>query len=139
LTCAAVGLAIQGCSDDDDFQRQSVSGLIRLDGQPLPKGIVHYYPRGAGGARQLVLGGAMVRNGRFSIPRELGLVPGKYTVAVFSGVTTERNRKNDKGQGNSETEPKEVIPAKYNSQSNLEVEIKDSHIIKEMTIDVESK
>lgn len=136
---AAVGLAVQGCSADDDFPRQSISGLIRLDGRPLPHGIVHYYPRGGGGHRPVVVGGAMVRNGRFSIPREFGLIPGKYTVAVFSAITTERKRGNDSVPGNATTAAQEMIPAKYNSQSSLEIEIKDSHLIKEMTIDVESK
>jgi hypothetical protein len=138
--CTAAGLAVQGCSVDDDLPRQAVSGLIRLDGQPLKKGIVHYYPRGSGmGVRPTVLGGAMIRNGRFSIPRELGLVPGKYTVAIFSGITSERNREINQSPGNATTAAKEMIPAKFNSQSRLEIEIKDSHFIKDMTIDVESK
>ena len=50
LIYAAVGLAIQGCSADDDLPRQSISGLIRLDGRPLPMGMVHYYPRNTGEA-----------------------------------------------------------------------------------------
>ena len=139
LMGAAVGLAVQGCSADDDLPRQSISGLIRLDGRPLPEGIVHYYPRSSGGPRPAVVGGAMVRNGRFSIPRELGLIPGRYRVAVFSATTAQRKRENGSVPGNATTSAPEMIPAKYNSQSSLEIEIKDSHLIKEMTIDVESK
>jgi hypothetical protein len=134
----AVALVALGCSADDDLPRQPVSGLIRLDGKPLREGIIHYYPRGSGGVRPGVLAGAMIRNGRFSIPRELGLIPGKYAVAVFAGSPTERRGEGDKGPGNGKTVAKELIPAKYNSQSKLEIEIKDSRVIKEMTIDVES-
>jgi hypothetical protein len=138
LIYAAVGLAIQGCSVDDDLPRQSISGLIRLDGRPLPMGIVHYYPRNMGRGRPTVLGGAMITNGRFSIPRELGLTPGKYTVAVFTAVMTKTKRENNQVPGNAYTMAPEMVPAKYNSASNLEIEIKDSHVIKDMTIDIES-
>jgi hypothetical protein len=139
LIYAAVGLAVQGCSTDDDLPRQSISGLIRLDGRPLPLGIVHYYPRSTGGRRPSVFGGAMIRNGRFSIPREIGLIPGKYTVAVFTGVMTQTKRENNQVPGNAHTLAPEMVPAKYNSASNLEIEIKDSHGIKDMTIDIESR
>ena len=136
---AGVGLAVQGCSADDDLPRQPISGLVRLDGSPLAHGIVHYYPRGTGAHRPAVAGGAMIRTGRFSISRELGLIPGKYTVAVFSAITTQPKRENDSVPGNATTSAPEMIPAKYNSQSILEIEIKESHVIKEMTIDIESK
>jgi hypothetical protein len=33
----------------------------------------------------------------------------------------------------------EIIPPKYNSQSQLEFEVKDSYLIKELMIHVESK
>jgi hypothetical protein len=102
-------------------------------------GIVHYYPRSAGGRRPSAFGGAMITNGRFSIPRELGLTPGKYTVAVFTGVMTKTKRENNQVPGNAYTMAPEMVPAKYNSASNLEIEIKDSHVIKDMTIDIESK
>ena len=52
--CAAVGLAVQGCSADDELPRQSVSGLIRLDGQPLAQGNCSFLParlgRGSSGS-----------------------------------------------------------------------------------------
>jgi hypothetical protein len=102
-------------------------------------GIVHYYPRNMGRGRPTVLGGAMITNGRFSIPREVGLIPGKYTVAVFTGVMTKTKRENNQVPGNAYTMAPEMVPAKYNSASNLEIEIKDSHVIKDMTIDIESK
>jgi hypothetical protein len=139
LLGAAVGLTVLGCSADDELPRQSISGQIKLDDNLLPKGIVHFYPRSAVGSREAVLGGAMIRNGRFSIPRDLGLVPGKYRVAVFASITGEKRRDKDKGPGKGETAEKEMIPPKYNSESQLEFEVKDSHLIKEMTIFVESK
>jgi hypothetical protein len=139
LMCAVVAPAVLGCSADDDLPRMSVSGQIRLDDKLLPKGMVQFYPRSKDGSRLAVFRGAMIRNGRFSIPRELGLVPGRYTVAVFAGITNERKFKGDKGPGDGETVAKEMIPAKYNSESNLEIEINSSHAIKEMKIDIESK
>jgi hypothetical protein len=135
---AAVGLSVLGCSADDELPRQSISGQIKLDDKLLPKGIVHFYPRGPVGSRPAVVGGAMIRNGRFSIPHDLGLIPGNYRVAVFASVTNDKRNDKDKGPGKGRTAEKEIIPPKYNSQSELEIEVKDSHLIKELTINVYS-
>ena len=136
---AAVALSVQGCSVEDELPRQSISGQIKLDDKLLPTGIVHFYPRGREGSRPTVMGGAMIRNGRFFISRDLGLVPGKYTVAVFAQVTNEKWRGNHKRPGKSTWLEEEIIPPKFNSQSQLEFEVKDSHLIKDLMIDVESK
>ncbi len=138
LMLAGVGQGVLGCSADDALPRQSIAGQIRVDDKPLPRGMVHFYGRGNDGSRLDVSGGAMIRDGRFSIPRKFGLVPGKYTVAVFSGGTTERKRRKERGPEDEDTVPQEMIPAKFNSQSSLEIEITDAHAIKDMTIDVES-
>ena len=127
LMRAAVGLAVQGCSADDDLPRQSISGLIRLDDKPLPTGIVHFYPARPEGSRPTVLGGAMIRNGRFFISRDLGLVPGKYTVADFSPKSPTKN-----GAETTNAQGMQVRGAGGNNSSeiqfavNLEIEIKDS-------------
>ena len=140
LMGAAVALFVQGCSAEDELPRQSISGQIKLDNKLLPTGIVHFYPRGRAGSRPTVMGGgAMIRNGRFFIARDLGLVPGKYTIAVFARVGNEKWRGDDKRPGKGTTPVEEIIPPKYNSQSQLEFEVKDSHLIKELMINVESK
>jgi hypothetical protein len=133
----AAGLAGPGCSiDDDDMPRQSIAGVIRLDGQLLPKGIVYYYPQVATSGRQAVMGGSMIRNGRFSIPRDLGLMPGKYKVAIFSTIVG--RKKKDKDPAKAQPPEPERIPPKYNSQTQLEIEVSDAHAIKEMLIDLDS-
>jgi hypothetical protein len=67
----ALGLAV-GCSGSgDDLPREPVSGTVTLDNQPLASGTISFIPvAGQGG------GGGTITDGKFSIAREGGLVPG---------------------------------------------------------------
>src|SRR5262245_28257282 len=70
--------ATAGCTDPN--ARQAVSGTVSFKGQPLDQGRIHFAPLGKGATEA----GATIENGRYSIPRDLGLVPGTYKVSVFS-------------------------------------------------------
>src|SRR5437879_2240436 len=55
----------------------TVTGIVRLDGQPLPKGWIRFVPdEGTTGPD----GGAAIRQGKYSIPK--GLMVGKYNVEI---------------------------------------------------------
>ena len=119
----AVGLAGSGCaSSGDDLPREAVSGTVRLDGQPLAVGSIQFAPAASSGGAQ-VGGGSPIENGQFSVPRENGLVPGAYRVSINAAdAKREEQTKGPvrKGLGLA----KELIPAKYNSQTTLSAEIK---------------
>jgi hypothetical protein len=68
---------LAGCGSDDG--RQGASGSVTLDGEPLLKGILSFQP--ADGARANSAGGA-VKDGKFDIPADMGLPPGKYRVFI---------------------------------------------------------
>jgi hypothetical protein len=83
--CFALGLLLLlfGCSQSEP----SVSGTVRLDGQPLPKGWIRFVPdEGTTGPD----GGARIREGRYSIPQ--GLAAGKYKVEI-QGMRIVPNKK----------------------------------------------
>jgi hypothetical protein len=123
LLLAAV-LAAPGCAgSEDDLPREAVSGTVTLDGKPLADGSIQFTPAtNAGGTA--VGGGSTIENGRFSIAREKGLVPGSYKVAISAADQKKRDEPT-KGPVNKRSGlAKELIPAKYNSQTTLTAEIK---------------
>jgi hypothetical protein len=121
VVLAAFGLAI-GCSQSgDDLPREPVSGTVTLDGQPLPNGTISFIPvTGSGG------GGGTITDGKFSIAREGGPVPGSYTVAIYASATQgEQTKPKMAGGTRKESQlAKELIPAKYNANTELKAEIK---------------
>jgi hypothetical protein len=137
VACVAVGLAVQGCYGDD-VPRQPVSGLVKLDGKPLATGYIGFVPAERVDIRVATSTGSMIRNGHFSVVRAKGLSHGRYTVAVYSGTTVEERRKAALGPGDGEVVARERIPPKYNSQTKLGLEIKDT-AIKEIRVDLQSK
>jgi hypothetical protein len=116
-------LLAAGCSGGgDNLPREAVSGTVTIDGQPLAGGMIQFTPRG-GGAGSAVGGGSVIEEGRFSIPRESGLVPGSYAVAINASARGPEARTKGrlvKGSGLA----KESIPARYNARTELSAEIK---------------
>jgi hypothetical protein len=83
LSIAAAGLALllSGCSDRPKLI--PVSGVVLIDGQPLPYGAVQVQPKDARAAY-----GELGPDGRFTLtcydPND-GCVPGTHTVVVVAG------------------------------------------------------
>jgi hypothetical protein len=120
-----VGLLGPGCGEEgDELPRETVWGTVNLDGKPLEKGTIQFTPAPQGSQGAAVQGGGMIESGKYSIPRDRGLVPGEYQVAIFSG----RGGRPPVGKNGPVTggpaPTKETIPAKYNAQSQLKAEIK---------------
>ena len=74
-----MGLGAAGCSGDsptDNLPRQPIAGLVLVDGRPLRKGSILFFPAHHPVWGATVSGGSMINDGRFSIPWDKGLVPG---------------------------------------------------------------
>src|SRR5262249_36161251 len=69
----------------DNVPREAVSGSVSIDGNPLKSGAITFVPNGPDIPSQ---GGTPVVDGKYSIPRAQGLVPGKYKVVISSGEGT---------------------------------------------------
>jgi hypothetical protein len=117
--------ALSGCSaPPDNLPREAVSGTVTLDDQPLANGTIQFTPSETATG---VGGGAAIQGGKFAIPRETGLVPGSYRVAIFSaGNGGEAARpQSPEGRGKARSShASEAIPAKYNAQTELKADIK---------------
>jgi hypothetical protein len=83
LLAAATSVAVVGCGGAYDA---TVSGVVTLDGQPVPRGTVAYSPTQSGPSAYARIeddGSYTLRTGR-----EVGLPPGDYQVTVISNETS---------------------------------------------------
>ena len=96
----------------------SVSGTVMLDGSPLDDATITFVPT-SGGQRQAAW--TSVKNGQYEIAAKDGLGTGQFRVEIRALRPT--------GEKPNPNEPtliptKEVVPAKYNSKSELAANIK---------------
>jgi hypothetical protein len=98
----------------------SVSGEVTFQGKPLDQGTITFSPEDGQGT----FSGGQIQDGRYLVPAENGLAPGKYTVRIMSiaggGATTGGL------EDEPASEPKERIPLRYNLETTLEAEVKES-------------
>ena len=113
-------LLVLGCATDD---RSSVSGKVTLAGKKLEQGTIMFVPVARETATQV---SALIQDGAYHIPRDGGLLPGKYRVAISSpdGKTPDPGAAPDALPGPSGNfASQDRIPAKFNVASTLEVEV----------------
>jgi hypothetical protein len=109
-------IVVSGCGDGGSGNYQAIHGSVTFRGEPLDDGTIQFF---GVGEQPGLRGGAMIRDGSYELPREHGLAPGTYLVRISS---TERIAK----AGTSSMNPfhaRERLPAKYNAQSKLTVEV----------------
>jgi hypothetical protein len=117
LSAAVLG-ALGGCGDSQN--RQEVTGEVTLKGRPLDDGLIHFEPLDGQGTGD----GASVVNGKYRIPKEKGLVPGRYKVTLIAGDGRS-------GAGDASPDPppaggrigRERIPPEYNARSKVVKEV----------------
>lgn len=138
---AVVLVVVVGCTtgEQDDLPREAVSGVVTLDGKPLPAGLIRFAPQPPGPTE----GGTLVRDGAFSIDRANGLVPGHYVVSIQanekSGEPRKEGQRVETGGGRVGRPLKELIPARYNAKSELKVDIKSGGSNDGMKFELSSK
>jgi hypothetical protein len=119
LFLGAITLAFcSGCSDPR--QRQEVTGEVRLKGKPIEEGIINFAPLDG----QETGDGALIVNGKYRIPKEKGLSPGKYKVSIYAGngLSGEGNASPDSPNAGKAI-PREKIPPSYNEKSKIVKEV----------------
>ena len=139
LFLVVAGLTISGCwGSGDDATREPIAGTVTLDGKPLATGTIQFFPAQTSPSGFAIPGGATIKNGKFSIARDLGLVPGNYRVSIYSGSTTGERPAADVGPGRVSKFPKELIPHKYNALSTLTADVPKGGL-SDLRFDLQSK
>ncbi|HKB41884.1 MAG TPA: hypothetical protein VKD72_35990 [Gemmataceae bacterium] len=116
-SCLVAGLA--GCADSAT-KRYAVSGEVKWQGKPLDQGSITFLAEdpalGSGG-------GALIKDGQYSIPANQGLLPGRYKVAV-SSADPKKAVDPDAPPGAPGPVYKDRIQPKYNAQTILTADVK---------------
>jgi hypothetical protein len=113
LTLAAV--ASEGCSKSDG--RAEITGKVAFkNGEMIRRGSIEFSPLDGGA----VHGGARIADGLYAIPKEKGLKAGKYLIRIYapSGLLSMSGAPGQAGKL-----PEEIVAAKYNVNSQLNVEV----------------
>ena len=104
----------------------SVKGAVTLDDQPVGPGSISFLSTGEGGANAA----AAIEDGKYQTPPDRGPRPGTYKVEIsWPKKTGKKIPSLDPGIMSDET--REAIPAKYNAQSTLTVEIQPGENVKD--------
>jgi hypothetical protein len=124
---------VSGCGSGDRLG-VAVSGNVTLDGAPLKDGMISFIPDAT---TESPTAGASIEDGKFSIPRQGGPLPGKYRVEISSSKEGSQTKK-QVGQMfgrpasefpagvQSQTAVREnIIPSRYNATSELTATIPD--------------
>lgn len=111
---------VAGCGGSGG--REKVSGTVTFQGKPLDAGNITFLAVSESSPTST---GAMITDGKYEIPRDKGLVPGKYKVAISSPDGKTPDPSSDAMPGPSGNfASKDRIPAEFNLESKLEAEVK---------------
>ena len=115
LVGLAIGLALGLTSCGGGAQATvEVSGLVTLDGQPLPDGQIAFLPEAGGG----VGGSGPIKDGRYSVRAQ----PGKNTVQITASKMLPLPA-GKTGMMGAKEEARQYIPDQYNAKSKLTADV----------------
>lgn len=122
LACALLlGLGLLGCGGEAPYKgdkRFAVQGTVTYNDEPIDNGMISF----TGEDPKQHMTGAPILGGKYSIEANKGPNAGKYQVQVRWSKPTGKKRK-DSDTGEMIDEVKEVIPSKFNSNSDLRAEV----------------
>lgn len=104
----------------------SVSGSVTFDGQPVEEGEIRFIPASnQGGQGSPQVAGATIAQGKYDVPADKGAVPGTYRVEIRAEKKTGKKilAVPPAPPGSMIEITEQFVPAKYNEQSTLTLEI----------------
>lgn len=122
VTASLVLLMLTGCGGPGGPPRGAVEGEVTLDGTAIEQGSINFLPTGG---TQGPATGASITNGRYSLSASEGPVVGRNRVEICAPHKTGRKVLAPLGNpGEMTDEVVELFPAKYNTQSTLQRDVK---------------
>ncbi|MBN2292644.1 MAG: hypothetical protein JXM70_09475 [Pirellulales bacterium] len=76
--------SLAGCGSNS---RHALHGTVTLDGQAVKTGTISFLPSAGTSGNS---SGSEIKDGKYSIPAEMGLQPGKYRVTINARIATGR-------------------------------------------------
>jgi hypothetical protein len=120
---AAAVLLLGGCGGGKP-PPQEVSGSVKFQKQPLPRGMIEFLST----ALNRPSAGALVLDGRYTVPLVAGLQPGSYRVRITALPTSRAavEESMSRKEGRESRQPPQTIvqiPEKYNANTVLTAEV----------------
>jgi len=96
----------------------SVEGAVTLDGAPVSEAVVMFIPLDPG--RQKT--GALITDGKYTLPAKDGLLPGKYRVEIVDAPPLS-SAPHDPVAATQYLKKRRVLPPRYAHQSPFQIEV----------------
>ncbi len=122
LFLALAAGALAGCSSGSGHC--AVQGKVSYGGEPVDAGGIAFIPEGDGDGQVRATGDIL--DGHYDLDSNHGPLPGKYRVEIYWHKKTGRQIANRSGTAFREV-TEQAIPAMYNENSALTVEVKPGH------------
>jgi hypothetical protein len=123
LFVLSIGVLIfaAGCWSSNPQNRQKIEGEITLGGKPIASGNIEFEP--IGDQTERTQSGAVISNGRYSIPAPKGLVAGEYKVRISVMEEVPGSRVNDPDPMKSTVEYRNLAPPEFSDQTTQKVTV----------------
>jgi hypothetical protein len=116
-SCLSVAwMVVAGCGSS--AEKLPLAGEVLVAGNPVAEGSITFTAT-AGDATAY----GTIQNGKFTIPAAGGIPAGSYRVVILGFETTGRQIEDPDFPGQMINEKQSIVPARYNENSQLEVEI----------------
>ncbi|MBY0525616.1 MAG: hypothetical protein K2R98_19580 [Gemmataceae bacterium] len=107
---------VAGCATNGDVRQTVVQGTVLVDGEPLANGSISFFPTdGTRGPSA----GAVIRDGKYRIEAERGVVVGTNRVEIRGLRATGHKVPDLMGRPEEMDELVEAVPADFNTDSTL--------------------
>jgi hypothetical protein len=120
LTLSAMAVGCGGSKTYDGPDRVAISGKVTFDEEPVDAGMISFIPESREKHRPA---SAVITKGEYTIPEAQGPNEGAYKVEIRWSRPTGEQILDTQDTGEMIDVTKEVIPAKFNTQSELSEEI----------------
>jgi hypothetical protein len=115
-------LIFSGCNNNNPQGRVAVRGEVIFDGKPLEQGEILF--SSVAGTRPTVATGSMIKNGKFSLLAEHGLIPDQTYSVQFRSVEVISDNQNETTNNQPDIaglKTRNIIPPKYGADSKESV------------------
>jgi hypothetical protein len=120
----AIAVAVlAGCADNSMSQ---VNGKVTIDGQPIEKGAISFYP--VDGKTRTT--GGEIKDGAYSVQVPVGVMSVKISAPKVVG----KKKLYDKKDSPEYPLTAEALPAKYNAQSELKLDVTGGSVEKDWVL-----
>ena len=114
-------LLLVGCGPANPQGRVSLKGSVSVNGTPVKEGTISFSP--LGNPVEITQSGAVIRDGKYTVPTTKGVIPGEYAVQIYASEKTGEIDKNRLLAGMSVEVTRQLIPPKYNEKTELKITI----------------